>query len=367
VKKILLVGDISGISQLLRHIPIISVKGLMCASIRPQYLRELKELADSLKVPLLIQPKKENTYEYEKLVRDIQVLDLDLIIINSYSMKLHPDILSIAKDRVYNIHGGLLPEYRGCSPVQWAIINKEIVSGVTLHKVTEEIDCGPIIARSEVSISEYETWVDVTKRIYEKTEILLSENIANVISGTYISAPQDETLAKKWPRRYPEDGRISLNMSVIDIYNTCRALVMPLPGIMLKNSSNNDILIDHYLSLSEIFSLVSKFGEPNKFISNRWKIAYENQANGQITQVKTNETYNHGRLEFILKKNSEEIVGVLILLNISFLHKSARYIFIPKTEDSNVSEGLDFMLKVLSHELALSSMESFNGDQESGL
>lgn len=113
--RILLFGDNLGIPQLLRHIESSHVVGIVGAAIRPQYLEQLQQLARSLHVPFIVQPQI-NSAEYQHFKDDVQKIRPDIIWVNSYSMIVRPDILAIPTLGGINIHGALLPQYRGCNP-----------------------------------------------------------------------------------------------------------------------------------------------------------------------------------------------------------------------------------------------------------
>lgn len=120
--RVLLFGDIPGVPQLLRHISPQYVVGIVCAEIRPQYHAALSEVAQSHQLPLLIQPKV-NSPDYAAFKESVNQLAPDLILVNSYSMIVREEILAIPRLGGINIHGALLPQYRGCNPIQWSILN----------------------------------------------------------------------------------------------------------------------------------------------------------------------------------------------------------------------------------------------------
>ena len=142
--RILAFGDDGGIPRLIRHLPQGVLVGIVGAEIRPQQHPELRWLAEAQGVPLLIQPRLTSP-AYPAFIEQARTLAPDLILVNSYSMLLRPDILSIPRYGAVNIHGALLPQYRGCNPIQWALLNNETATGVTMHYMTAEFDAGDII------------------------------------------------------------------------------------------------------------------------------------------------------------------------------------------------------------------------------
>jgi len=357
--RVLLVGDFNGIRQALKYFSKDSVIGIMCAAIRPEYIDDIQELSSALNVPMLIQPMKIDTNSYSEFLHKLDALNFDLIFINSYSMKLHSEILKKAKKGTYNVHGGLLPEYRGCSPVQWAILNNETKSGVTLHEVTEEIDCGPIIAKIEVEIGEFETWVEVTDKINLETERILFIYIPLILSGRYVANPQDHRIGKTWPRRYPKDGELAATSPAFYIYNSSRALVHPLPGITIATEEDSKLCYDKYLTLAEIFSLKSLFREnlssmkcsfgQIKYIS---PLIFDQPVHSHSLEKE------HGELIFSLEGSDNLEIGKAYLYNISLRNRSAklRIQFLDYKTNTITQSVLAFFKNFIVNELNLKSV-----------
>ncbi|NLG33308.1 MAG: GNAT family N-acetyltransferase, partial [Syntrophomonadaceae bacterium] len=154
-----------------------------------------------------------------------------------------------------NIHGALLPEYRGANPIQWAILNEENVTGVTMHYMTEQFDAGDIVAQRKVPIFFEDTWIDVQARIAEASEQMLKDEIPKLLEGTNLRHSQNETHARHFHRRYPEDGLIDWSQRVVQIYNLVRALVKPHPGAFYLRKDGTKEVLDKYLSIPSITSI----------------------------------------------------------------------------------------------------------------
>lgn len=254
ISRILLFGDTHGLPMLLRALPPETICGIVAAGVRPQYHDELRRLAEETGVPFAIQPLPASP-DYAGFVRWVRELSPQILWVNSYSMKLREEILRIPEAGALNIHGALLPYYRGCNPTQWAILRGESATGVTLHEVTAGIDEGPIIARKEVPLLFEDTWKDVQGRIAGATERLLEESVPEVLSGVWRAEPQNEKTAWYGRRRRPEDGRFSWNDGVLDIYNLIRALVAPHPGAFFEEPDGGKTVIDRFLHLSEVIGM----------------------------------------------------------------------------------------------------------------
>lgn len=257
VKKTLLFGDNMGIPQLLRRLPLNLICGIVAAGRRPHLHKELQELAESLHLPFIIQPRASST-TYPDFVEQVQRLNPDLILVNSYSMLLQPEILAIPKCGAVNIHGALLPEYRGANPVQWALLNDETVTGATMHYMDKDFDGGDIIARRCVPIYFEDTWCNIYTRISTEIEEMLVEELPKLLIGANTRQPQDESRARHWRRRHPEDGLINWQQSPRQIYNLVRALVKPLPGAFYIDRSGNRIVLDEYMTIQEVTALRGK-------------------------------------------------------------------------------------------------------------
>ena len=227
--RILLCGDTSGITQLIGHIPVENIVGIIAASIRPQYITELASFAEKVKVPIFIQPKW-NSSDYVQFKRQILDIAPDIIFVNSYSMIIRDDVLSASTHGGLNVHAAFLPRNRGCSPTQWAIINKEFETGVTLHEIDNGIDTGPIVDQRMIPIYFDDTWAKVRKREVQAANDLLKTNIPKILSGKWDSVPQSNKDATIGRRRRPQDGEFSWAEKIIDIHNKIRALVPPLPS-----------------------------------------------------------------------------------------------------------------------------------------
>ncbi len=261
ISRLLVFGDDIGVAQLLRHLSSEIVCGIVAAEIRPHQHSSLRDLANKLHLPFIIQPSVVST-EYLAFVERVASLNPDLILVNSYSMLLRPEILAIPLYGAVNIHGALLPQYRGANPVQWALLNDETETGVTMHYMDEHFDTGDVIAQRHVPIYFEDTWQDVQTRIYAETEKMLAEELPKLLAGTNTRRPQDESRAHSWHRRHPEDGLIDWQQSVRHIYNLVRALVKPHPGAFYQDASGKRVILDEYLTIPQVTAL--KYGSIGK-------------------------------------------------------------------------------------------------------
>lgn len=171
----------------------------------------------------------ENAREPATLAR-VESLAPDLLFSFYYRRVLPEEMLGIPRLGAYNIHGSLLPKYRGRAPVNWAVANGETKTGATLHVMTSRPDAGPIVDQEEVGIGPEDTAFEVQTRVTAAAVRLLERNLAKLRTGSVASPPQEESLATTFGRRRPEDGRIDWSFPAREIHNLVRAVTHPYPG-----------------------------------------------------------------------------------------------------------------------------------------
>lgn len=265
--RVLLVGDAPGVAQALRALPDGALAGIVTASNRPQYHEELGRIASERNVPLLVQPPW-GSAEYPSFVRAAATVQPRLILCNSYSMILRDDLLALAPGGAVNVHGGKVPKYRGPNPIQWAIIEDEREAGATMHHMTASVDAGDVIAERSVPICFDDTWRTVAARVAEATESLLAEELPAVLAGTAPRRPQNDAVARTWPRRTPEDGRIDWNASVLRIYNLVRALGDGIPAAFYEHGGER-VALDRFLAPAEVTELAYAPGPGGRRLAHR--------------------------------------------------------------------------------------------------
>lgn len=265
-RRVVLFGDTAGLPQLLRMHALSGVQSLVAAAIRPGQHEELAALAKTHALPLLLQPKPGDA-GYGAFVARLRDLAPDLLIVNSYAMILRSDVLAIPRFGAVNVHGALLPAYRGANPTEWALINGERETGVTIHVMDDGIDTGPIIAQRKVPVRFADTWLDVRHRVMAAADDLLAETLPAILAGGVTLSPQAPAAGRSWRRRRAEDGRFAWSQPAIDIYNLVRALVEPHPGASVDGE-----VIARRLSLSEILCRKREAGH-GVWTSDGWGLA----------------------------------------------------------------------------------------------
>lgn len=189
------------------------------------WFRSVKELALSREIPVCTNAKIGG--EAIGLLRKMSV---ELIFSFYYRAMIPTGVLDIARLGAYNVHGSLLPKYRGRACVNWAVLNGETETGATLHEMTEFADRGDIIDRDKVAILSGDTAYDVFLKVAEAARKIVSRSLAALEAGTAVGTPQDESQATKFGRRTPADGLIDWNQKANELYNMVRALTHPFPG-----------------------------------------------------------------------------------------------------------------------------------------
>ncbi|KLO02214.1 UDP-4-amino-4-deoxy-L-arabinose formyltransferase, partial [Morganella morganii] len=160
----------------------------------------------------------------------IRELKPDVIFSFYYRDMLSEDILALAPKGAFNLHGSLLPKYRGRAPINWAVLNGETETGVTLHKMVAKADAGDIVAQEKVTIGGDDTSLIVHGKVREAAETLLNKTLPLIEAGTYKTTAQDESQATYFGRRCAEDGLIDWNQPAAQIHNLVRAVTEPYPG-----------------------------------------------------------------------------------------------------------------------------------------
>ncbi|TDB63136.1 bifunctional UDP-4-amino-4-deoxy-L-arabinose formyltransferase/UDP-glucuronic acid oxidase ArnA [Photorhabdus khanii] len=163
-------------------------------------------------------------------IERIREMKPDVIFSFYYRDMLSEDILSLASAGAFNLHGSLLPKYRGRAPINWAILHGETETGVTLHKMVLKPDAGDIVAQHKVTITETDTSLILHGKIREAAEKLLDQVLPQIKAGTYTATPQDEKQATYFGRRIAADGEIDWSKSATEINNLIRAVTEPYPG-----------------------------------------------------------------------------------------------------------------------------------------
>ncbi|MBR4663265.1 MAG: bifunctional UDP-4-amino-4-deoxy-L-arabinose formyltransferase/UDP-glucuronic acid oxidase ArnA [Lentisphaeria bacterium] len=190
------------------------------------WFRSVAELASSKGIELNA-PADPN---HPLWVERIRKMKPDFIFSFYYRNLLGKELLAIPKKGAINLHGSLLPKYRGRCPINWAVLNGEKEAGVTLHYMTEKPDAGDILAQEKFPIGPDDTALDVHQKAAKAAAVLLKKALPKLKKGTLKGIPQDNEKSTYYGGRKPADGVIDFNKSAAEIRNLVRAVTRPYPG-----------------------------------------------------------------------------------------------------------------------------------------
>jgi methionyl-tRNA formyltransferase len=185
----------------------------------------VKQVAIATKIPVH-QPEKIRGPEIEKFLRKLAP---DFIVIIAYGQIIPARLLPIPKHGWINLHASLLPKYRGAAPINWAIVNGEIRTGVTTMRIDAGMDTGDMLLQREMAIGAKETASQLSARMAELGAPLMAESLRGLAAGTIIPRPQNHSEAMYAPMLKKEDGRIDWNRPAHEIFNRMRGF-SPWPG-----------------------------------------------------------------------------------------------------------------------------------------
>jgi len=185
----------------------------------------VKDAAAAAGIPVY-QPQKiraEESYEY---FRDAAP---DVVVIIAYGQIIPARLIEIPRLGWINLHGSLLPKYRGAAPIHWAIAKGETRTGLTTMQIDAGLDTGPMLLKHEIEIAPDETAPELYARLAEAGAPLIVETLRGLASGTITPTPQDNSQATLAPPLKKEDGRINWSLPAQTIYNRIRGF-QPWPG-----------------------------------------------------------------------------------------------------------------------------------------
>ncbi len=169
----------------------------------------------------VFQPK---TLRDVSVQEDIKKLSPDIIVVVAYGRILPPEVLNIPKHGAINLHVSMLPKYRGAAPIQWAVINGEEKTGVTIMQLNEGLDTGDIIECTPVNIGENETAGELLLKVTQVGSERLCTVIENIESGNFNATPQDDSKASFAPPLEKHMAQIDFSHSAQKVHNIVRGM-----------------------------------------------------------------------------------------------------------------------------------------------
>ena len=190
------------------------------------WFRSVRQLAEAHGIPVFA-PETVNTPEWVARLASWQP---DMLFSFYYRKLLSKDVLAVAPRGALNLHGSLLPKYRGRCPVNWVLIHDERQTGVTLHYMVEKPDRGDIVGQRSVPITDDDTALSLFHKMTEAAAALMREMYPLLCSGRAPRLPQDHSQASYFGGRKPAHGRIDWAQPARAIFNLVRAVTHPYPG-----------------------------------------------------------------------------------------------------------------------------------------
>ncbi|WP_061215978.1 methionyl-tRNA formyltransferase [Leptospira santarosai] len=211
-------------------------------------------LASQKKIPFFYSDLRKDP----SLMREVNIFSFTYLISVNYRYIIPQSLLNRAKYPL-NLHGSLLPKYRGRTPHVWAIINGEKKTGVTCHVMESTVDTGPIYKQIEFTIENEDTGGNILEKFYKIYPICLMESLAKIQKGIRPRS-QDHLVATYFGKRTPEMGYIDVKRNVQGVLNFIRAQARPYPGAYLY-LPNGQKLIAHVAKIIELkLEIINEIG-----------------------------------------------------------------------------------------------------------
>ena len=189
-----------------------------------RWYASLFDFSKSRRLQVVVDPGK------EILEKNLAEIRPDLIFSFYYRSMLPMSVLKLARLGAWNMHGSLLPKYRGRAPLNWAILKGETETGVTLHAMVEKPDAGGIVDQQAVPIGPDETAVEVFRKMTDAAVEVLGRSLSSLQKGSPRLRLNDLSKGSYFGRRTPQDGRIDWSRPAAEIHNLVRAVAPPFPG-----------------------------------------------------------------------------------------------------------------------------------------
>ena len=184
------------------------------------------KLCEDKKIPYITP----NANQLMDLVPQIQKLAPDYLFSFYYRHMIPAELLACAKIAALNMHGSLLPKYRGRAPVNWAILHGETETGATLHVMEVKPDAGDIVGQSAVSIGPDETATEVFGKVSQAAVTVMNQVLPELVQGHIPRKPNNLAQGSYFGGRKPADGQILWHQTAQQVHNLVRAVAPPYPG-----------------------------------------------------------------------------------------------------------------------------------------
>ena len=199
----------------------------------------VEQLALDNKVPVF----KPDDVNAPAFIEQLRALEPDIIFSFYYREIITQEILDLPALGAFNMHGSLLPRYRGCAPVNWSIIHGEKEIGATLHHMVKKLDAGNIVGQKAVTIEAQDTALMVGEKVADAAVEVLVEHLSAIKAGNAPSIPQDNSKSSYFGRRGPKDGAVNWQQPASCIFDFLRALTHPYPGAFTMLPTGQKVLL----------------------------------------------------------------------------------------------------------------------------
>jgi methionyl-tRNA formyltransferase len=188
---------------------------------------EVIEFAKSKKIPFF---QTENVNKEITFLNKLKSEELDFIVVLAFAQFLSSDLLNMAKIGCFNIHTSILPKYRGAAPIQYALLNGDSETGVSIQRMVKKMDAGDLVHFHKVDVAPWESGGQLYTRLKFQAALALNDFISMVMNNRIIYTPQDESHVSFAPTLKKEDGYLKFaEKTTAQILNQVRALD-PWPG-----------------------------------------------------------------------------------------------------------------------------------------
>lgn len=223
--------------------------------------QEIKDYCNDNLIPFYQIKKNPELYD---VVNNIKP---DFCLVVGWYWIIESDVLDLCEKGFIGMHSSLLPKYRGCSPLVWAIINGEKETGISLFYINNKMDEGDLLYQKSISILDTDYVSDVMKKIEIESENIILKQYPLIISNQVKSFPQNDKDAFYCAQRNPESGKINWDQEPYEIYNFIRAQSKPYPGAFFYTPNGEKIFV--YKSEIFVYKYYGNLGQIVKLEDNQ--------------------------------------------------------------------------------------------------
>ncbi|NCA71317.1 MAG: formyltransferase [Sphingobacteriia bacterium] len=209
-----------------------------------RWFASVRERCDWHRIPVITPEQPDDP----SLIERVRAARPDWIFSFYYRRLLGPALLALPPRGAFNLHGSLLPRYRGRAPINWAVLHGERVTGASLHRMVEKPDAGALIDQEAIAILTNDTAAMVFGKLVCAAETLLLRAVPRLLAGTHEERPLDLAAGSYFGGRRPADGRLDWGASAWQVHNLIRAVAPPYPGAFTEVAGHRlELLGSHFM------------------------------------------------------------------------------------------------------------------------